>query len=110
VTAAVYSKCFMVAGYPAVAATYFVPAGFVAKLHNMSLWLRDSNTAGLPIDIVTVALDDPAFFIWNIEGTAARRGNYQWTGGEVFTNALYLAAPSGASYIFRANGVLLTLP
>jgi hypothetical protein len=107
----VWSKNFINAGSPSTSLTYNVPAGYVAKLHNMTLWLRDTNSLSLPINFFTVALDFAGAFVWTMSGPGARQGTYQWSGGEVFGGSLFMvtSSPPALAFWFRANGVLLTL-
>lgn len=107
-TVPVYSTCFFALAGVAGLSTYPVPAGYKAKLHNMTLWVRDDGPAGFG-DFLTVALDASDMYVWTIDATTINKGIYQWDGGEVFSNALYLNMLSTA-YAFRANGILLTLP
>jgi hypothetical protein len=108
VTVPVYSTCFLTALNTVGALTYAVPAGYRAKLHNMTLWIQDDHPVTFGSSL-TVALDDPAIFVWDVWGPTAKHGIYQWTGGEVFSSHLYIVA-NPLAYSFRANGVLLTLP
>jgi hypothetical protein len=107
VARAVYTKCFLATKYPALSGSFIVPAGDTAVLHHMTLWVRDDHPASTGT-LLTVALDDAGMFVWDVKASTTVSGIYQWTGGEVFTTALYLAFLGPYAYAFRANGQLLT--
>lgn len=104
---AVYSTCFMAVTTGTSSASYTVPTGSVAVLHNMTFW----NAVTQPTPIISagfdVALESALMYIWTLEGSGLLRGTYQWSGREVFYDVLLFNTVI-PGYVFRANGYLLT--
>lgn len=82
-------------------------AGDIGILKHMSLWVRDDHPVSVLGSAVTVALDDPNIFVWDLKGPPLMSGVYQWAGWEVFEDSIYINAQSFA-YSLRASGTVLT--
>lgn len=103
---AVYSVPFLTIANTTGLTTHDIPAGDVAIVKNMTLWVRDDHPTSLG-SAITVALDDPQMIIWDLKGGNLMSGVYMWSGWQVFSAHMFLQADAFA-YSFRASGTLLT--